>query len=113
MDGIRSKAMGRQMHADSEIVQGGGWIVRQVVGKPKTRLFGYLAVVWLFVAVSASVPFWDGLPNIFSLADWLSVVLIAVEPILVAVAVVFWIVEPARLFTQFHDNPEYDQRNLY
>ncbi len=105
--------MGRQMNAESEIVHGGGWIPRQVFGKPKARLFGYLAVVWLFFAVSASASFLAGLPNIFLLPDWLSVVLIAVEPILVAVAVVFWIVEPARPYTQLQDNPEYDPRNLY
>lgn len=105
--------MGRQMNADSEIVHGGGWIARQVFGQPKARLFGFLAAMWLFVAFSASVPFWDGLPNAFSLADWLCLFLIAVEPILVATAIVFWIVEPARPYTQLQDSFEYDQRNLY
>ena len=105
--------MGRQMNADSEIVQGGGWIARQVLGKPKARLFGFLAVVWLFIALSASIPFWDGLSNIFFLADWLCLFLIAVEPILVAMAIFLWIVEPARPFTALQDNPEYDPRKLY
>lgn len=63
-----------------DIVEGGGWVERTIVGRPKTRLFLLLSVAWLIVSVPASFPFLDGWPKSFSELEFLAILLIAPHP---------------------------------
>ena len=97
----------------SEIVAGGGWVVRQVVGRPKTRLFFILSVAWLVVSVPASFPFLDGWPESFSEIELLATLLIAPHPIFIALAVWFSRTERPCIIEQELPNPDYDPNKLY
>jgi hypothetical protein len=107
--------MGRpnQMKPNSNIIHGGGWVERQTTGKPKASALTFISVVWLLVSICASTLFWNGFPGSFSWSDWLFISLIAVEPIWILLAVVFWLIEPSRTITERKPNPSYDMHNLY
>jgi len=96
-----------------EIVPDGGWVVRQVVGRPKTRLFLILSFAWLVVSVPASFPFLDGWPESFSEIELLATLLIAPHPIFIALAVWFSRTEQPCVIEQHLPNPDYDPKNLY
>jgi len=101
------------MKLQSDIVEGGGWITRQTVGRPRARFFGFLSVIWLFISIGASFPFWDGWPQSFGYMEWLCSVLLVPHPVFVMLAVVFLLTEKPRTITEEHSNPEYDIRKLY
>ena len=42
---------GYRMKSHSSIVEGGGWITRQTVARPRARFFGFLSVIWLWFEV--------------------------------------------------------------
>ena len=84
---------------------------RQFVGKPKALFFTFLAVIWLAVSICASVPLLAGGP--FSGLEWLCISIIALEPVFIVAALVFWVVEPSRTITYRQDNPRHDRRNLH
>ena len=97
----------------SEIVAGGGWVVRQVVGRPKTRLFLSLSLAWLGVSVPASSFFLDGWPGSFSAIEFFALLLIAPHPIFIALAVWFSRTERPCIIERQLRNPDYDARKLY
>jgi hypothetical protein len=102
------------MKSRNQIVDGGGWVKSQSGGKPKTRLFAVLSVIWLGVCVSASAPFWlDDWPPSFSKAEWLCLLLMLPEPIFIVMAVKFALTEKPRNITTIIPNPDYDIRKLY
>lgn len=101
------------MKSSIEIVEGGGWITRQTIGRPKARLFGFLSAVWFGVALSASFPFWDGWPESFGPLEWLCGALLLPQPVFIALTLVFLATEPPRPILEQHRNPDYDIRNLY
>jgi hypothetical protein len=99
------------MKSNTRIVHGGGWVKRRFIGKPKALIFTYISVVWLVIAICASIPLWFEGP--FSRLVWLSICLIALEPVFVVAALVFWLIEPPRPVTYCRSNPDYDERNFY
>ena len=101
------------MKSHSDIVEGGGWITRQTVGRPRARFFGFLSIIWLGVSIGASFPFWDGWPQSFGYLEWLCSALLVPQPVFVVAAVVFLLTEQPRTITETHRNPEYDIRKLY
>jgi len=96
-----------------EIVHGGGWVVRQSVGRPKTRLFLILSLAWLVVSVPASFPFLDGWPQSFSEIEFIALLLIAPHPIFIIMAFSYCRTERPRVIEQHLPNPDYDPRKLY
>src|SRR6188474_3174616 len=101
------------MKSHSDIVESGGWITRQTIGRPRARFFGFLSVIWLFVSIGASFPFWDGWPQSFGYLEWLCSVLLVPQPVFVVLAVVFLLTERPHIITEQHPNPDYDIRKLY
>ena len=101
------------MKSSAQIVHGGGWLTRETVGRPRARLSGFLSLIWLSVSVVASVPFWEGWPQVF---DWLECVCIALmvpQPVFAMLAVVFLLTEQPRPIIEEHPNPDCDDRKLY
>lgn len=101
------------MKSSTQIVHGGGWFTRQTVGRPKARFFGFLSVIWLFVSIGASFPFWDGWPQSFGYWEWLCSALLVPQPVFVILAAVFLFTEQPRTIIEQHPNPDYDIRKLY
>ena len=97
----------------SEIVHGGGWVERLIVGRPTTRLFLLLSASWLVVSVPALYPFLDGWPKSFSEVEWLATLLIAPHPVFIILAIFFWRTERPCIIEQNIPNPDYDLRKLY
>jgi hypothetical protein len=101
------------METNAKIVEGGGWLVTQTVGRPKLRFFLWLSLVWLLVSLGASVSFGDAWPRTWSGWDWLVLLCIVPEPVLVALALWFLFTEQPRVVAELEPNPDYDPRNLY
>jgi hypothetical protein len=101
------------MKSHSDIVEGGGWITRQTVGRPRARFFGFLSIIWLGVSIGASFPFWHGWPQSFGYLEWLCSALLVPQPVFAVAAVVFLLTEQPRTITETHRNPEHDIRKLY
>jgi len=98
----------------SDIVHGGGWMKRKFIGRPKSRFFAFLSVIWLAVSLCASAPFWlDAWPPTFSGVEWLCGLLILPEPAFIVLAIVFAVTEKPREMTEHIPNPDYDIRKLY
>jgi hypothetical protein len=98
----------------SDIVHGGGWVKCQFVGRPKTRLFVFLSLIWLGVSICASAPFWlDSWPPSFSGVEWLCLLLMLPEPVFIVLAIVFALTEQPKSITEHIPNPDYDIRKLY
>ena len=101
------------MRSHSDIVEGGGWIIRQTVGRPRARLFGSLSVIWLLLSICASFPFWDGWPQSFGYLEWLCSALVVPQVVFVVLAIVFLLTEQPRTIAEQDANPDYDVRKLY
>ncbi len=101
------------MKSQSDIVEGGGWVTRQTVGRPRARFFGFLSVIWLGVSIWASFPFWDGWPESFGSLEWLCTTLLLPQPVFVVLGVVFLLTEQPHTMTVERPNPDYDIRKLY
>jgi hypothetical protein len=101
------------MKSSTEIVHGGGWVIHRTIAKPRASILTLLSLIWIGVALPASVPFQNGVPAPFSWLEWLCISLMAMEPLLIALALLFWLVEPWRTFTVRRANPDYDMRRLY
>jgi hypothetical protein len=93
-DGTESSCM--------QIVYGGGWSKRQIVGRPKARFFAFLSIMWLFVSVIASMAIWPLdrplLPLGFA-PTWLCSTLVILQAVFVLLAVGLRIFEKPRKFT--------------
>ena len=96
-----------------DIVDGGGWIVRRIVSRPKTRLFTLLSALWVVVSVPATFPFLDGWPQSFSEIEFLALLLIAPHPIFIIMAFSYCRTERPRIIEQHLPNPDYDPSKLY
>ena len=89
-------------------------MTRQEIGKPKTRLFVLLSVIWLGVSLVNSIPFWlDDWPPSFSGVEWFSILLMVPLPAFVLSAIVCALTEVPRQITVEHRNPDHDIRKLY
>jgi hypothetical protein len=110
---IRLATFALSMKLSAQIVHGGGWVTRQIVGRPRTRFFGFLSAIWLPVSVCASFPFWDGWPQAFGELEWLCSALLAPQPVFVVFAVFFLLTERQRTIIEQRPNPDYDIRKLY
>jgi hypothetical protein len=78
----------------------GSWTVRKIVRRPKTRFFTLLSCLWLFISVGATFPFWQGWPESFSATEWFCALIISLEFVFVAAAVIFWFTEPPRIMRE-------------
>lgn len=90
------------MSSKSHIVAGGGYSVREFTGRPKFRLFGFIALLWLPVACCASLPLWTGLSEEFAELRWLCWALVSVEPVLIVLALFFRFTEQPRRVVEHH-----------
>jgi hypothetical protein len=101
------------MKSGTHIVHGGGWLTRQTVGRPRARFFGFLSVIWLFVSICASFPFWNGWPESFGYLELLCSALLVPQPVFAVLAIVFLLTEQPSTIVEQHPNPDYDIRKLY
>jgi hypothetical protein len=79
------------MAMTSQKVSDTGWVEKLVLVRPKTRLFALLSLLWLGVVLVASLPFWTAdwrgaLSGKFSDVNWLCVLLVIPEVLLVGLA---------------------------
>jgi hypothetical protein len=105
--------MNKIYESNALIVAGGGWLTRQIVGRPKTRFFCFLSVVWLGVSICASYPFWHGWPESFGALEWVCGLLLVPQPVLVILAFVFLLTEQPCTITEQRPNPDRDIGKLY
>jgi hypothetical protein len=101
------------MEKPLEIVHGGGWVVRLIIGRPKTRLFLLLSASWLVVSIAALFRLLDGWPKSFSELELLATLLIVPQPVFIILATFFWCTERPRTIQQHRPNPDYDRSKLY
>jgi len=86
------------MATTSHISHTGGWVEKQVLVRPKTRLFAVLSVLWLGVVAIASTPFWTrdwriALSGQFSDSNWVCILLSIPEVVLVGLVLYFRLTE--------------------
>jgi hypothetical protein len=101
------------MKSSTPIVANGGWTTRRTIGRPRARFFGFLSLAWLLLSAIAGLVLWADWPPRF---DWLSgclVLLLAVEPVWIALAAVHLFREQPREITQYLPNPDRDPHNLH
>jgi hypothetical protein len=101
------------MKSSTQIIAGGGWMTRQMVGKPRARFFGFLSVIWLAVTIGASFPFWDGWPDSFGSGERLCSVLLVLHLVFIVLALVFLLTERPRRFAEHLPNSPRDLRKMY
>src|SRR5579872_1205199 len=94
----------RVMRTIDQVVHGGGWLTRETTGKPWTRFFGFVSLMWIGVSVCASIPFWNGWPAAFGRLEWCCVVMLVPQPIFLIAAIVFYVRERPRTFTEHFPN---------
>jgi hypothetical protein len=104
---------GRQMKTSPQIVSGGGWIKQQALIRPKARLFSILSLIWLGVAIAVLSSLCAQWPEFFASRPWLCAALLAPEPLLMVLAVMFWLTEAPRMTTTYSPLPDHDLRNLH
>jgi hypothetical protein len=97
----------------SHIVAGGGWVTKEIVGKPRARFFGFLSVAWLGISIWASSSFWDGWPQSFRWLEWLCIMLLVPQLVFVTLSVIMFLTERPRTITEQHPNPDCDIGKLY
>jgi len=102
-----------RMESYPDIVERGGWTVRETARRPRARFFTLLSCLWLLVSIGASFPFWDGWPQSFSGLEWFCTMLIILEPAFIVLAVVCWFTEHPRIIREMKRNPDYDIRKFH
>lgn len=95
------------------IVSGGGWIKHQVLIRPKARLFSILSAIWLAVAIAVLSSLCAEWPQSLASRPWLCAALLVPEPLLMALAVKFWLTEAPQMTTTYLSSPDHNARNLY
>jgi len=90
------------MHSITQIIHGGGFSTRRTVGKPKARFFGFLSLIWLFVAFGASFPFWQGWPQALTYLEILCIVMLVPLPILILLTIAYLLFEQPRDHVEHH-----------
>ncbi len=101
------------MKANQAFVHGGGWVIRQRVGRPMMRFFAFAALVWLCVAVIAGMLLWAAPADVPGGLWWACVFSVALEPVFVVLAVLCRLFEKPRTVVEQVANPNCDDRNLY
>jgi hypothetical protein len=101
------------MKTASCIVANGGWVTKEISGRPRARFFAGLSFLWLWVSAFASMRFWDGWPESFGIWDWLCGVLVISQAVFPVIAAVFWMTERPRIIAVECGNPDGDVRKLY
>ena len=98
----------------NHFVEGGGWTKHQSVGRPKTRLFAMLSLLWLVPSVLAVLAFYKfDWHTSFSDGEWMGVLIPLPEPVFIILTIVYAFVEKPKSITSHLPNPDYDIRNLY
>lgn len=100
------------MEFKADIVHGGGWVIRETLGRPKARFFAFLSVVGGAVSLGVGM-LWAGLPELAISNRWTCIFLIALELSFISLAVVFRFVERPRPLVEHLPNPDHDARKLY
>ncbi len=101
------------MNTPPQIVSGGGWIKQQALIRPKARLFSMLSLIWLGVAIAVLSTLCAQWPQFFASRPWLCAALLAPEPLLMALAVMFWLTEAPQMTTTYSSSPGHNARSLY
>jgi hypothetical protein len=101
------------MNEETHFVAGGGWIQHATTARPRTRLFGWVSLLWIGVSLGASSAFWGGWPGSFGLFEWMCTALLLPHPVLVALALFYWRTESPRTVIEENPNPDFDLRKLY
>jgi hypothetical protein len=98
----------------NHIVHGGGWVKRQTVARPRTRLFALISLVWLGVALPASIPFWlSNSQSPWLGTEWFCFFLMLLELVWVGLTILFAKTEKPREISAWIPNPNHDIRKLY
>lgn len=100
------------MKTSYQIVEGGGWVPRQRIVRPRARFFGFLSVLWLGVSVGAFVPFLNGWPESFGFLEWLCGTLLVLQFVFVMLAVAFGMHDQPRGTIEQHRSPRQDRATL-
>ncbi|MDB6123603.1 MAG: hypothetical protein JWQ71_2596 [Pedosphaera sp.] len=90
------------MSFKSRIVAGGGYSVRQFSGRPTFRLFCFVSLLWLPVAVCASLPLWNSANEEFTELRRLCWWLVSAESVFIALALLFRFKERRRTVVEHH-----------
>ena len=93
------------MRSATQIVHDGGWIPKQAYGKPRARLFAFLAVIWTFVSAAASFPFWAGWPEPLTYLEVLCIALMLPQPAFIILSIWYLLNEHARTTIEHHYRP--------
>ena len=93
------------MKTSFAFVHGGGWVKDRGPTRPKARLCGGLAVMWLALAVTAL--------TVFSLHGWEELASFTPVPILLILAIHYFRSETPRITSRRVQNPACDPRKLY
>lgn len=101
------------MKTPPQIVSGGGWIKQQALIRPKARLFSILSAIWLGVAVAVLGSLCAEWPQFVASRYWLCAALLAPEPVLMALAIYFWMREVPQITTTYEYPSEHNIRNLH
>lgn len=62
-------------------------------------------MLWLFVSLGASFPFWEGWPAAFGRLEWVCLALMVPQVVFGLLAVGFLLGEKPRAFVERHPNP--------
>ena len=101
------------MKPNSDFVNGGGWILRQTVGRRKARIFLLLSLSWVVVSVYAGMLMCSSWVELSTFYWWGCILALALHILFVALAVVFHLIEKPLTITKHLPNPDYDAHNLY
>ena len=74
---------------------------------------GFLTLVWLFVSICSSHPFWEGWPDSFGYLEWLGGCAILLQMAFAVTTLVLLFTEKSRSTSEALPNPDYNIRNLY
>ena len=90
------------MNIHSHIMAVVRFSVREFTGRPKFRLNSFLALLWLPLALLFSSVLWSGLNDESIALRWICWALVSVEPVLIALAVIFRFTEQSRSIVERH-----------
>src|SRR2546423_2062842 len=103
------------MNAINHFVEGGGWVDRQIMGRPKTQFCGFLSLIWCPISLIGLHPFLEMSGNGVFIFDneMLLGLLILPHPVFIGLILFFLLTEKPRKMIGRTGNPDYDLRKLY